>query len=193
MIQGFSRFQTSPSLVGDTVILRPPRPGDWSAWARLRAESRAFLVPWEPKWPSDALSRAAFRRRLKRHFREARDDHGYAFFVFRRADRALVGGMTLSNVRRGVTQSCAVGYWVGRPYARQGLASEALKLVAGFVFDDLRLHRLEAACLPSNDASQALLRKCGFTEEGYARAYLQINGVWRDHLLFGLLSDDPRP
>src|SRR5690606_16053876 len=98
-----------------------------------------------------------------------------------------------SNVRRGVTQSCSLGYWVGEPYARRGNMSSAVAASLPFVFEHLRLHRLEAACLPTNVASIRLLEKVGFTREGYARRYLRINGVWPDHVLFAMLHDDPRP
>lgn len=180
-----------PHLTYGRVRLRPGRPRDWRAWARLRGQSRNFLAPWEPTWPSDALSRAAFRRRLQQYAAEMRDGQGYSFLIFRKSDRALVGGISISNVRRGVAQSASLGYWIGAPYARQGYMSEALTAVLDFGFTTLGLHRIEAACLPSNEASQGLLRKVGFHEEGYAREYLRIDGVWRDHVLFGVLRTDP--
>ena len=183
----------APELQGVTTFLRPPQLSDHAAWSDLRAESRDFLEPWEPSWSPDTLSRAAFRRRLRRYARDVRDDRGIAFFVFRKADAALVGGITLSNIRRGVTQSCSVGYWIGERFARQGYMSDALGTIVQFVFDGVRLHRLEAACVPSNAASQSLLLKNGFVEEGLARKYLCINGTWRDHTLFALLASDPRP
>ncbi len=160
---------------------------DWRAWAEIRAASREFLEPWEPEWPKGALSRAAFRRRVRRQTRESREDTGYSFIVFARADDTLLGGVTLSNVQRGIAMSCSLGYWIGAPYTRQGLMTDALRSVLPFVFETLGLHRLEAACLPNNVASQRLLRKLGFQEEGYARDYLRINAQWHDHLLFELL------
>ncbi len=180
---------TAP-LEGPRVYLRPPRASDWRAWAELRAASRAFLEPWEPTWPEHALSRATFRRRLRRQAREAREDTGYGFFVFGHADDSLMGGVTLSNLQRGIALSCSLGYWIGEPYARQGLMTEAVRSVLPFVFETLALHRLEAACLPGNEASKRLLRKLGFGEEGYARGYLRINAEWHDHLLFAMLSSD---
>jgi [ribosomal protein S5]-alanine N-acetyltransferase len=180
-----------PVLQGDGVFLRYPQMSDYPAWAALRDESREFLAPWEPVWAADELSRAAFRRRIRRYQREIRGDLAYPFFVVRKADNALMGGCTLSNVRRGVTQSAALGYWIGERYARQGYMYAALTAMLPFVFHVLALHRLEAACIPENEASRALLRKVGFREEGRARRYLQINGEWRDHVLFALLEDDP--
>ena len=174
------------------VRLRPPRPRDWRAWAALRARSRAFLTPWEPTWPEDALERTAFRRRLRHYAEEMRHGRGYTFLVFRAADGVLVGGISLMNVRRGVAQTGTLGYWIGAPYARQGYMSEALLAVLDFAFDRLGLHRVEAASLPHNVASQGLLRKAGFSEEGYAREYLRINGAWQDHVVFAILNHDPR-
>ena len=174
------------------LYLRPPQMRDWRAWAELRALSREYLSPWEPTWPSDALTRSAFRRRIRRQLRDGQDDIGYAFFLFRRSDDALLGGVTLSNVQRGAAQSCSVGYWIGRPFARQGHMSEALTGLLGHCFGPLDLHRVEAACMPENEASRRLLEKCGFRCEGHARAYLRIAGAWRDHLLYAAISPRDR-
>jgi ribosomal-protein-alanine N-acetyltransferase len=152
--------------------------------------SREFLQPWEPTWPVDDLTRAAFRRRLTAYARDIDNDAAYPFFVFRAEDGALAGGVTLSNVRRGVAQMASMGYWIGKPFARQGLTLRAVRSVCGFAFDKLGLHRVEAACIPDNGPSRNLLIKAGFRPEGQARAYLKINGDWRDHLLFGMLSGD---
>ena len=181
-----------PVIRGENVYLRYPRVPDFFAWSRLRSESREFLVPWEPSWATDELSKGAFRRRLKKYQRETRLDSAYAFFVFRAEDNALLGGCTLSNVRRGVTQCCALGYWVGERFARQGYMFDAVRALVPFIFKTLGLHRIEAACLPSNDPSKSLLAKAGFREEGLARRYLQINGEWQDHVLFALLSEEAR-
>jgi [ribosomal protein S5]-alanine N-acetyltransferase len=179
-----------PVLQGDGVYLRYPQMSDYRVWSDLRSESREFLAPWEPTWPEDELSRAAFRRRLKRYEREIRGDTGYPFFLFRHSDQVLVGGITLSHVRRGVTQSGSVGYWIGERHARRGYMHAGLNALFPFVFRVLGLHRLEAACIPENQASRALLLRSGFREEGRARSYLQINGEWRDHVLFALLDED---
>jgi [ribosomal protein S5]-alanine N-acetyltransferase len=189
---GFGRFHVPSGnlLGGERVYVQPPRYRDWSAWAELRAASRSFLAPWEPTWPADALSRAAFRRRMRQTAIEWNEDSGYGFLVFRRADDALVGGINLSNVRRGVAQSVSIGYWIGAPFARQGYMTDALGCLLPFVFDRLGFNRIEAACLPHNHASRGLLQKVGFREEGYARQYLRINGSWQDHVLYALLKDD---
>jgi ribosomal-protein-alanine N-acetyltransferase len=173
---------------GHGVVLRPPRASDYPEWRELRARSRGFLQPWEPTWPSDDLTRAAFRRRLAAYARDRELGASYAFFVLRSSDEAVTGGITLSNVRRGVAQMGTIGYWCGQPYTRQGLTLAAVRAVSDFAFRTLGLHRLEAACIPENDPSRRLLAKAGFLEEGHAKAYLKINGVWRDHVLFGLVS-----
>lgn len=181
-----------PIIQGDGVYLRYPRMADYLQWSQLRGESRAFLSPWEPSWSNDELTKSAFRRRLKRYAKETRLDTAYAFFVFRKDDDALLGGCTLSNVRRGVTQCCALGYWIGERFARQGYMFKAVKALIPFIFTTLGLHRIEAACLPENGPSRNLLVKAGFREEGIALRYLQINGQWSDHVLFALLEDEAR-
>jgi ribosomal-protein-alanine N-acetyltransferase len=181
-----------PVIRGGGVYLRYPRIGDYTGWSAVRGESREFLAPWEPAWARDELSKGAFRRRIKRYQKETRLDSAYAFFVFRKDDDALMGGCTLSNVRRGVTQCCALGYWIGERFSRQGYMFDAVCALVPFIFSTLGLHRIEAACLPTNEPSKNLLVKTGFHHEGLARGYLQINGEWRDHVLFALLADDPR-
>ncbi|HEY1430594.1 MAG TPA: GNAT family protein [Stellaceae bacterium] len=173
-------------LTGDRVFLRAPERGDYEAWASLRAGSRDFLSPWEPSWPPDALSRASFRSRITRYAEDWRTDQAYNFFIFARDD-TLIGGIGLSNIRRGVSETASLGYWVGERFARQRYMSSALPLVVDFAFERIGLHRLEAACLPSNIPSRSLLARAGFQQEGYAREYLCIAGKWQDHLLFAIL------
>ena len=130
--------------------------------------------------------------KLQRYTRDARDDEGYAFLLFRKSDDMLLGGVNLSNVTRGIRQSCSVGYWIGQRHARRGYMTDAVHTAVSFAFDQIRLHRVEAGCVPTNAASAGLLRKVGFQDEGFARKYLNINGRWHDHLLFALLASDPR-
>jgi ribosomal-protein-alanine N-acetyltransferase len=150
------------------------------------------LTPWEPIWPSDDLTRAGFRRRLRRYADDIAADRAYPFLIFRDDDNVLIGGVTLANVRRGIVQAGTIGYWTGEAFAGQGYMTRALRVLLPFVFSELNLHRIEAACIPSNDASVRVLEKCGFAREGLARRYLCINGVWQDHFLFGLLNEDFR-
>jgi ribosomal-protein-alanine N-acetyltransferase len=179
-----------PALAGEGVVLRPPQMTDFAPWAGLREISRDFLTPWEPTWPADDLTRAAFRRRLKRYAEDQRTDQAYAFFLFRREDEELIGGLTLANIRRGVAQAGSLGYWMGAPFVQRGYMTAAVLALVPFAFGTLRLHRLEAACIPTNAASIRLLEKTGFVREGYAREYLCINGIWQDHLLYARLQDD---
>jgi len=180
-----------PAITGVGVTLRTPVASDYAEWAAVREASRDFLVPWEPSWPADDLTRSAYRRRLRRYAEDQRSDVAYAFLIFRSDDGALVGGLTLANIRRGVAQAGSIGYWIGQPFARKGYMTAAVKALIPFCFGTLRLHRLEAACIPTNAASIGLLEKTGFQREGYARGYLCINGQWQDHLLYARLKDDP--
>ncbi len=175
------------------MFLRSPQSSDWPSWAELRGQSREFLVPWEPAWPGDALTEGAYLRRIRRLASEWRADEGYSFHVFRQDGGGLVGGIGLTQVRRGVAQTGTLGYWIGEPYQSRGYTSEAVRLVSEFAFRSLRLHRVEAACLPENMPSRRVLEKNRFMREGYARLYLRIAGEWRDHLTFALLQEDFEP
>jgi len=183
-------------LEGPKVILRAGDPADWHHWRTLREMSREFLTPWEPSWPSNALTYTYFCGLLRRYAREWRKGEGYNFLIFRKNDEggegALVGGISLNTIERGIAQMGTLGYWMGLPYAGQGYMREAASLVAAFAFDTLLLHRLQASCLPRNEPSINLLRRLGFEEEGYAKAYLQINGKWEDHILWARVCTRPR-
>lgn len=189
-LRPFSFTDALPTIIGDGVDLRPPDMRHFEAWAALRERSRTFLVPWEPSWPPGDLTRAAFRARMRRYVRDVRSDAAYPFFIVRRADDVLLGGLTLGQVRRGVAQAASLGYWMGEPYAGKGYMTAAVRALAPYVFQTLRLRRIEAACLPTNVASIRLLERVGFQREGLARSYLCIAGEWRDHLLYAMLSTD---
>lgn len=182
----------SLSLQGERLYLRAPQVSDYRAWAQLRAQSRDFLTPWEPLWAEDDLERSAFRHRIRHYDEEVAAGTAHPFFLFHNSDSRLLGGITLGNIRRGVGQNGMIGYWTGAPYAGQGYMSEALSLLISHAFTKVRLHRLEAACIPSNERSIRLLEKAGFQREGLLRSYLKINGMWQDHLLFSLIEDDVR-
>jgi len=143
-------------------------------------------------WPSDDLTRSGFRRRLRRYAEDIAEDRAYPFLVIREDDGALVGGVTLANVRRGIVQAGTLGYWIGQPHAGKGYMTAALRVLLPTLFGELNLHRIEAACIPTNQSSIRVLEKCGFAREGLARRYLCINGVWQDHCLYGLLDEDFR-
>ncbi len=178
-----------PTLRDGHAMIRVPDMGDYEQWSALRALSRDFLVPWEPIWPANDLTRTAFRSRIRQYWRDMDEDLAYPYFVFDNEGEVRVGALTLSNVRRGVAQTATLGYWIGLPYARRGYMTSAVRLTLEFAFHHLGLHRVEAACLPHNRASIGLLEKTGFAREGLARGYLKIAGEWRDHLLFARLSD----
>ncbi len=182
----------SPVLLTDSLCLRAPRLEDQSAWSLLRQESRDFLQPWEPRWPDDHLSRSAFKRRIRWANTETSAGRAYAFLIFRRNPDTLVGGITVSNVRRAPSRSASLGYWIGERHARHGHMRGAVEAVTDFAFDTLDLIRLEAACLEDNAASRALLERCGFSEEGIVRGYLEVNGTVRDHVLYSRLAVNAR-
>ncbi|TPE48864.1 GNAT family N-acetyltransferase [Amaricoccus solimangrovi] len=165
---------------------------DHAAWARVRQAGADFLRPWEPSWSADHFTRRAFRNRVYWAQRAREDGRALAFFLIRREDNRLVGAITLDNIRRGPAQTAQVGYWIGPDHARQGYMSEALEATIRYAFAILDLSRIEAACLPENDASRGLLERAGFRLEGMAEKYLQIDGRWRDHVLYATLRGDRR-
>jgi ribosomal-protein-alanine N-acetyltransferase len=177
-------------LDGEGLYLRPAKSGDFEQWRMLRSASRSFLTPWEPSWPLDDLTRPAFQRRLARQDHERAEDQSYGYLIFRTNDDALLGGMTLGNVRRGVAQCATLGYWMGEKHAGQGFMTKAVRAMLRHAFLEMHLHRVEAACAPGNDRSRRLLENLGFEREGFARSYLLIDGAWQDHLLFAMLDRD---
>lgn len=190
---GLTRTAAPEPLVrGEGLYLRPATTADFSSWARLRAVSRAYLEPWEPTWPEDDLTQSAFRRRLRRSEEDVARDEAYAFLIFDQTSDELLGGLTLGGIRRGVSQTGTLGYWMGAPHAGKGRMTRAVAATLDFAFLRLRLHRVEAACIPDNAPSIALLERNGFRREGLARSFLKIDGAWRDHILFGLVETDPR-
>ena len=186
----FIRRET-PELEGDKVRLRMPQAGDYREWAELRAISRGFLERWEQRWMPDEFERSAWRLRINHYRRDFAQGAAMAFFMFERGHGRLVGGITLGNIRHGVSKSAQIGYWIGQPYAGQGLMTDAVKTLSRFAFGELTLHRIEAACIPENSRSIRVLEKAGFRREGLLRSYLRINGVWQDHYLYARIADDP--
>jgi ribosomal-protein-alanine N-acetyltransferase len=176
----------------ERMVLRPPVHSDYRAWAALREESSDFLRPWEPSWSSDHLTRKGFVNRVYWANRSIAQETALPLFLERRRDRQLVGAITLDNIRRGPAQAGTIGYWIGQQYARHGFMREALTALVHHSFEVLDLSRLESACLPENTASRGLLEKCGYKYEGVAQSYLQINGRWRNHVLYANLRNDRR-
>lgn len=174
------------------MTLRLPLHSDFRPWTALRANSRDFLQPWEPAWAPDHLSRKAFTNRVYWGQRSLVNGSAVALFLERRSDGALLGALTLDNIRRGPAQCGTLGYWVGQPFARQGYMREAIEAVVHHAFHIMDLSRVEAACLEENAASRGVLEKSGFKYEGVFQAYLQINGRWRNHVLYSALRYDRR-
>jgi ribosomal-protein-alanine N-acetyltransferase len=179
-----------PALKGARVTLRQPRTSDYRAWAALRQESRAFLEPWEPRWAPDELERAAWRSRVRRYREEEAAGTASAFLIFENQAGRLVGGITIGNIRYGVSQSAQIGYWMGERHAGKGFMPDAIRALLAHAFARMRLHRIEAACIPGNARSIRVLEKVGFTREGLLRSYLRINGVWQDHYIYALIADE---
>ncbi len=184
------RRSAPPAIETERLILRLPEMGDHAAWAMLRRRGEDFLRAWEPSWSIDHFSRRAFRSRVYWAWRSREEGKALALFLIRREDLQMIGAITLDNIRRGPSQSTQVGYWIGPDFARQGLMSEALNAVVKHAFGMLDLSRVEAACLPENVPSRALLESCGFRTEGVAEGYLQIGGRWREHVLYATLRSD---
>lgn len=172
--------------------LRLPQVVDFEAWVKLRRNSEDFLSKWEPERDRNFYSMNLFKSRVKwakQKFREKKVIHA---FIFRQEDDSLIGAVTLDNVRRGAAQSASVGYWLGEQFTKKGYMFEVLKALIFYAFKNFELSRIEAATLPENKTSRALLEKSGFKYEGVAQSYLQISGRWRNHVMYSLLRHDRR-
>ncbi|KNG94823.1 GNAT family N-acetyltransferase [Pseudaestuariivita atlantica] len=176
----------------ERLTLRPPTHADFRAWVALRSQSVEFLAKWEPSWARDHLTRKAFTNRVYWSARAISAGNALPLFLERRADGMLIGAITLDNIRRGPAQAGTLGYWIGEAHARQGYMSEAIRAVVHHAFERMDLSRIEAACLPENEASRRLLEVSGFKYEGVAQSYLQIDGRWRTHVLYAALRMDRR-
>lgn len=184
----FRKLGAGPILRSDKILLRPPAIDDFKAWVDLRKTSRSFLQPWEPEWQDDEFTRTSFRYRLHVYNKMALEERSLALFIFEAGGKKLLGAINLNNIRKGISQSASLGYWIGEAHARHGYMTAAARLLLDHAFHDMNLHRVEAACLPTNTASIALLKKIEFEQEGYAKSYLKIAGLWHDHLLFARLK-----
>ncbi len=185
-------FRRRMAIETERMTLRLPQHTDWRAWSAVRADSATFLAPWEPVWSPDHLSRRAFTNRVYWAARAWGQGTALPLMMLRRDDRALLGAITLDNIRRGPAQAGTLGYWIGAAHARQGFMREAIAAVVHHAFTALDLSRIEAATLPENTASRRLLETCGFKYEGVAQSYLQIGGRWRTHVLYANLRHDRR-
>ncbi|MGF0536987.1 GNAT family N-acetyltransferase [Agrobacterium sp. ES01] len=185
-----SRQPELPDLCDGTIHLRLPRHSDFRQWQSLRRESQSFLQPWEPAWRADDLFERSFRARVLRNEQEFSSGSAVPLFLFRQSDNVLLGGLTIGLIRRGAARTCMIGYWMGERHSGRGHMFAALGIAIPYIFRELELHRIEAACIPDNEKSIRLLQKSGFQREGILRDYLKINGQWRDHAIFSRLSSD---
>lgn len=177
-------------LDGARVSLQPPAMKDWRDWCHVRARNESYLKPFEPVWPQNCLTKDFFRRRLRRQKWDWQQQMARYFLIRRHDDNALIGGININNLQLGAARHGSLGYWIDQQNQGQGYMDEAIGLVLSYAFTGLGLMRVHAACVPENEKSKRLILRCGFKEEGFAPAYLQINGVWRDHHLFAMTRDD---
>ena len=174
--------------VGESIFLRRPAAPDKAEYTALRRASRGFLERWEPRPPAgqSVFGPAAFDR----YFKSSRAAGSDRLLICRVEDGSILGQIGIGGILRGAFRSCFMGYWIGEPFARQGYATEAVRLMLGRIFGDLGLHRVEANIQPNNAASIALIKRCGFRLEGYSPRYLQIAGRWRDHERWAMTIED---
>ncbi len=182
-------------LSGRRVLLRPLVVGDFEAWREVRQRSRAWLVKWEPRplpgQPDATEDRRVFAARCGARERERQLGSGFGFGIF--VGGRFAGEINLSSVQRGPYQNAYVGYWIDEAMAGRGYIPEAFVVVCRFAFEDLALHRLQASIIPRNLASRRVAEKVGLREEGIATRYLEINGIWEDHVRYAITVEDWTP
>ncbi|MGH9115767.1 MAG: GNAT family N-acetyltransferase [Acidimicrobiales bacterium] len=177
------------------MLLRPLSASDFEAWREVRARGRDWLLKWEPRplpaQPDATQDRRVFAARCGARERERQLGTGYGFgiFVGPQGDR-FAGEINLSSVQRGPYQNAYVGYWIDEAMAGRAYVPEAFVVVCRFAFEDLGLHRLQASIIPRNDASHRVVQKLGLRSEGLAERYLEINGVWEDHVRYAITSEE---
>ncbi len=188
--QRYAQARLDVKLETERLILRAPFYEDGKAWVQLRHASEAFLQPYEPEWPRDSTTPQFWGRHWRRLMRRWQQDREYSLMIFDKKSGALLGGISFNEVRRNSTAAATLGYWMGLPYVGQGFMREAIKPALEFAFIQLRLMRVEASCLPGNEASLKILRGAGFREIGLSKSYMQIGGKWKDHVLLELLRKE---
>ena len=181
-------------LRGRRVTLRPLNVADFPQWQDVRTRSHDWLTRWEPRRPPGTpdvvSSRAAFAARCRARDRERQLGAGYGFGIF--AGSRFCGEINVNGVQRGPFQNAYVGYWIDEECAGQGLVPEAVVVVVRHAFEDLGLHRLQIAIIPRNTASRRVVEKLGIRDEGIAQRYLEINGVWEDHVRYAITVEEWR-
>ena len=177
-------------LYGKRTLVRPPSETDWPAWLDIRTKNKQALTPFEPTWPRNSLSEEFFTKMFYKQINDWGADYRYAFLIYNIDDTQLLGGVNINNVQRGVLQSASFGYWLDKDQQGNGYMSDALTSLIAFSFTTLDLHRLQIACMPHNEKSINIAKRLNFTDEGFAKRYIKINGKWEDHQLFGLTIED---
>lgn len=190
MVRAGTQTVLRGSVTGGGVVLRHPSWSEFEAWTALRRANRDYLAPWEPQVGEEFLTRNSYRLRLSGLKKMVSKEAGYPFHIFRETDDCFMGACNLTRIERSVVQSAHLGYWLGEHYCGRGYARAAVSAVMRFGFDVVGLHRLQAAVQAENERSVRLLESLGFQKEGTARAYLKINGCWRDHDIYARLSSD---
>jgi ribosomal-protein-alanine N-acetyltransferase len=187
------RSEPAPEFVGPRVFLRPLTVDDWDAWRDVRLRCRAWLETWEPAAepgaPDPVRDREAFRARCGAWERQRHFDSAYGFGLFLR-DGGFVGEVSLGSVQRGPFQTAYVGYWIDAAHAGQGFVPEGVVLILRYAFETLALHRLEASIVPRNIASRRVAQKLGLRDEGLSQRYLQIQGVYEDHIRYAITAEE---
>ena len=182
----------SAPLFGRRVMLRALTQTDFPAWRAVRTKSSTWLLKWEPKRnlnaPDPTVDRDAFAVRCSARQRERQLGTGYGFGIF--VDGDFVGEINLSSVQRGAFQSGYVGYWVAESAAGNGYVPEALVVLARYAFDELFLHRIQISIIPRNAPSRRVMEKLNLRSEGVAARYLEINGVWEDHVRYAITAEE---
>ena len=177
-------------LYGNKVFLRAPEFRDWREWSELRKFNMEYLKPWEPAWSPYELERSYFVKRVKFFDKLSNRDKAYSYLIFQNDKNKLIGEININNIQRGVVQSCSIGYWISENKMGLGYMRESISILKDFIFNDLKLHRIEAACLPRNMRSLRTLLKSEFEIEGHAKKYLKINGAWEDHILLSCIKHE---
>jgi ribosomal-protein-alanine N-acetyltransferase len=183
---------TATVLRGRRVQLRPIELADFVGWREVRRRCADWLVKWEPAPPPGQTditdNRQAFAARCGARRREWQLGTGYGFGIF--VDDRFTGEINVNSVQRGPFQNAYVGYWIDQEQAGNGFIPEALVAVARFAFEDLALHRLQVAIIPRNQASRRVVEKLNLREEGVAVRYLEIDGVWEDHVRYAITVEE---
>ncbi|MHA7966889.1 GNAT family N-acetyltransferase [Paenibacillus sp. CAU 1782] len=172
------------------IQLKPLEMDDASALLQLRLENEAYLKPFEPVRDQRFLSLEGQMEHIAAGLESMRLGQSLPMGIRHTETGALIGRIELSGIARGPFQNAYLGYFINHEHSGKGLMTEAVYRCIEIAFRELGLHRIQAAVMPVNKASSAVLEKCGFRQEGLARRYLHINGKWEDHFLYAVTNDD---